>query len=423
MALLKSLVGLLAIPLVCAAPQAQSQSSSSVATASASSAAADPSSTASPDPLSTEETEALFQLHEDLVNIPSISDDEIECAEWLEEYLSAKDYYVERVPVTAGAEGRFNVFAYPQAIRDNGSWPEVLVTSHIDTVPPFIPFETREENGTTYHFGRGSVDAKGAVAPMLIATEKFLAARSAPASIGLLFVVGEETGGDGMQAFAQYAANTTFRAAIFGEPTESKLASGHKGALGLTLSVQGRSAHSAYPQLGLSAINYLSEAIVALNSLEPALPRSDVLGPSTLNVGTVRGGVATNVLAPNATAGVSIRIARSENGSVEVVRDMIAGMLAPIIQEVEARNGSFNATFSSAFYPAQILDTGVAGLQEAPVFYGTDIPSLPQVGLRYLYGAGTIEVAHTPDEQLPQDELVQAAEAYGLILRHLFPEN
>jgi acetylornithine deacetylase len=89
------------------------------------------------EPLTTEETDALYQLHENLVNIPSVSDDEIKCAEWLEEYLGGKGYFVEKVPVTAGAEGRFNVFAYPQAIKDNGSWPEVLVTSHIDTVSSF----------------------------------------------------------------------------------------------------------------------------------------------------------------------------------------------------------------------------------------------------------------------------------------------
>jgi acetylornithine deacetylase len=290
-------------------------------------------------------------------------------------------------------------------------------------VPPFIPFETREENGTTYHFGRGSVDAKGPVATMIIAAEKFLASREDTPSLGLLFVVGEETRGDGMRAFAEYASNTTFRAGIFGEPTEGKLATGHKGVLGLTLNVVGRSAHSAYPQLGLSAINYISEAIVALNSLEPALPRGDLLGPSTLNVGVVNGGLASNVIAPNATAALSIRIARSENGSVEVVRDMIAGMIQPIIQEVEERNGTFNATFGTTFYPAQILDVGVPGLEEAPVFYGTDIPLLPQVEKRYLYGTGTIEVAHTTNEQLSQDELVQGADAYVLILKHLFPES
>ncbi|KAF3011088.1 hypothetical protein E8E13_011263 [Curvularia kusanoi] len=418
-------LGFLVVSTVYAAPQAQSQvpSSASDAAATTTGSAGNPSLTVSPDALSPEETDALFQLHEDLINIPSISGDEIECAEWLGEYLDGKGYYVEKVPVTGGGEGRFDVFAYPQALRDNGSWPEVLVSSHIDTVPPFIPFEVREENGTTYHFGRGSVDAKAAIANMIIATEKFIASRDDTPSLGLLFVVGEEVSGDGMRAFAEYASNTTFRAGIFGEPTEGKLATGHKGTLGLTLSVVGRSAHSAYPQLGLSAINYLSEAIVAMNSLEPALPRSELLGPSTLNVGVIRGGLANNVVAPNATAGVSIRIARSENGSVEVVRDMIAGMIAPIIQEVEEKNGTFNATFGSSFYPAQILDTGVPGLEEAPVFYGTDIPLLPQVEERYLYGSGTIEVAHTPDEKLAREELIQGAEAYGLILRHLFPTS
>lgn len=258
---------------------------------------------------------------------------------------------------------------------------------------------------------------------MIIATEKFLASRDDTPSLGLLFVVGEETGGDGMRAFAEYASNTTFRAGIFGEPTEGKLASGHKGSVGLTLNVVGRSAHSAYPHLGLSAIHYLSEAIVALNSLEPALPRGDLLGPSTLNTGTIRGGLASNVVAPNATAGVSIRIARSQNGSVEVVRDMILGMISPIIREVEERNGTFNATFGGKGYPAQILDTDVEGLDVAPVFYGTDIPLLPQVEKRYLFGSGSIQVAHTPNEMLTRDELVEGAVAYGLILRHLFPES
>lgn len=255
---------------------------------------------------------------------------------------------------------------------------------------------------------------------MVVASRKFIESRSDSPSLGLLFVVGEETGGDGMRAFASYASNATFRAGIFGEPTESKLASGHKGTLGLTLDVVGRSAHSAYPWLGISAINYLSEAIVAMNSLEPALPRSELLGPSTLNVGVVEGGLASNVIAPNATAGVTIRIARSEEGSVEAVRDMVAGMISPIVQRAEAANATFNATFSTAYYPAQILDTDVPGLEEAPVFFGTDIPLLPQVEQRYLFGSGSIQVAHTPDEGLSQEELVRGAEGYGLILQHVF---
>lgn len=130
MAKLLSILGLLVTPLASAAPQVISSASVSGTSASVPVSSSSPSSF----PLTTEETDALYQLHEDLVNIPSISDDEIECAEWLEKYLGGKGYYVEKVPVTAGAEGRFNVFAYPRAIRDSGNWPEVLITSHIDTV-------------------------------------------------------------------------------------------------------------------------------------------------------------------------------------------------------------------------------------------------------------------------------------------------
>lgn len=290
-------------------------------------------------------------------------------------------------------------------------------------VPPFYPFERREVNGTVSHYGRGTVDAKGPVATMIIASHKFFESRSDTPRLGMLFVVSEETGGAGMKAFASYARNTTFRAGIFGEPTDGKLASGHKGSLGLTLDVKGKSAHSAYPWLGVSAINYLAEAIVALNMLEPALPRSDLLGATTLNTGRIQGGVAGNVVAESANASVSIRISRSEDDASSSVRDMITGMLSPIVTRAREAHATFDLIFSNATYPAQILDTDVEGLEVAPVFYGTDIPSLPQVKKRYLFGTGTIEVAHTPNEGLSQDELVQAAEAYGLILESLFPAN
>jgi acetylornithine deacetylase len=175
--------------------------------------------------------------------------------------------------------------------------------------------------------------------------------------------------------------------------------------------------------LGISAINYLAEAIVSLNALEPALPRSELLGPTTLNTGRIQGGVAGNVVAEAANASVSIRISRSEDDAVSVVRDMVTGMLSPIVARAKAMNATFDLIFSNSTYPAPILDTDVEGLEVAPVFYGTDIPSLPQVEKRYLYGTGTIEVAHTPNEGLSQDELVEAARGYELILRSLFPAN
>jgi acetylornithine deacetylase len=280
-------------------------------------------------------------------------------------------------------------------------------------VPPFYPFERREENGTVFHYGRGTVDAKGPIATMIIASHKFFGSRSDTPRLGMLFVVGEEIGGTGMKAFASYAQNTTFRACIFG----------HKGSLGLTLDIKGKSAHSAYPWLGISAINYLAEAIVALNALEPALPHSELLGATTLNTGLIRGGVAGNVVPESANASVSIRISRSEDDAVFTVRDMVTGMLSPLKARAEEANATFSLIWSNSTYPAPILDTDVKGLEIAPVFYGTDNPSLPQVEKRYLFGTGTIEVAHTPDEGLSQDELVQAAEGYGVILRSLFSVN
>ncbi|KAF2024033.1 hypothetical protein EK21DRAFT_118182 [Setomelanomma holmii] len=260
-------------------------------------------------------------------------------------------------------------------------------------VPPFYPFERREEHGTVFYYGRGTVDAKGPVATMIVASHKFLESRSDTPSLGMLFVVGEGTGGTGMKAFASYAKNTTFRAAIFGEPTEGKLASGHK------------------------------EAVVALNMLEPALPRSELLGATTLNTGLIRGGVAGNVVAEAANASVSIRNARSEDDAVSVVRDLIIGMFSPIVERAAEANATFSLIFANSTYPAPILDTDVEGLEIAPVFYGTDIPSLPQEEKRYLFGTGTIEIAHTPNEGLSQDQLVEAAEAYSVILRSLIPRR
>ncbi|KAH3973130.1 hypothetical protein HBH70_064760 [Parastagonospora nodorum] len=404
-------LGFLFAASVNAAPQASQALSASSVT---------PSPSASPS-LTSEERDELFQLHKELVNIPSISSDEVECADYISEYLEELGYYVEKVPVANTST--FNVFAYPSALKDEGVWPEVLITSHIDTVPPFYPFERREENGTIFHYGRGTVDAKGPVATMIIASHKFFQSRSNTPRLGMLFVVAEETGGAGMKAFASYAKNTTFRAGIFGEPTEGKLASGHKGSLGLTLDVKGKSAHSAYPWLGISAVNYLAEAIVVLNALEPALPQSELLGATTLNAGLIRGGVAGNVVPEAANASVSIRISRSEDDAVSTVQGMITRMLSPLITRAEEANATFSLIWSNATYPAPILDTDVEGLEIAPVFYGTDIPSLPQVEKKYLFGTGTIEVAHTPNEGLSQDELVQAAEAYGLILESLFPSN
>ncbi|KAF2109285.1 hypothetical protein BDV96DRAFT_502972 [Lophiotrema nucula] len=391
------------------------QSPSASASATSASFTSDPEAT-----LTADETKELFDFHKKLVKIPSTTFEEAEAIQFVFDYISDLGYYVEKVDVDGS---RYDVFAYPQAIKDEGTWPEVLITSHLDTVPPYIPFERREENGTIYHFGRGSVDAKGAVAPQIVAAHKFLQARTDTPSLGLLFVVGEETGGDGMKAFAKYAENVTFSAAIFGEPTESKLATGHKGSLGLTLNITGKAAHSAYEWLGVNAIDFLAEGITALNAVESVLPTSELLGNSTINVGRVSGGVASNVVPANANASVSIRVAQNITSAPDDISALIEEALAPLVRRAEHAGAIFNVTFAAGARPAIVLDTDIPGFEIGPVFYGTDIPSLPQVKKKYLYGPASIKVAHGPDEELTQDELVLAAEAYGTILAHIFPPS
>jgi acetylornithine deacetylase len=167
--------------------------------------------------------------------------------------------------------------------------------------------------------------------------------------------------------------------------------------------------------LGISAIDWL-----ALNEAQALLPWSELLGNSTLNVGQIAGGVASNIVPASANASASIRIA---NGTPDEIREILEKALWPVIGRAEQAGANLTLEFAETSYGAQVLDTGVPGLDIAPMQYGTDIPSLPQVEKRYLFGTGTIRVAHTPLEELTQDELVLMAEAYALILDHLFPSG
>lgn len=142
MVLLKSLIGLVALQLVSAAPQTPTMSSVSSSPSSSGSSSATS--------LSTEEVDELYSLHEKLVDIPSISGEEVECANFVSEYLTGLGYYVEQV--AAGNTGTYNVFAYPQELKDQGAWPEVLITSHIDTVR-IVPASHSSHNLTHGNIG------------------------------------------------------------------------------------------------------------------------------------------------------------------------------------------------------------------------------------------------------------------------------
>lgn len=267
-------------------------------------------------PILKSKSSPLLDLHKALIDHESITGNEQSVATWLTSYLEQQNFTVETqevTPKTATNGARNNIFAYVGKERRT----RALISSHIDVVPPYWPYERRGDE----IWGRGSVDAKGSVATQIRAVEELLAAgKLGEGDIAMLFVVGEETGGDGMVKANDLGL--AWETVIFGEPTELKLASGHKGIVGLEIKAKGKAGHSGYPQLGKNANSMLIPALYALQNVQ--LPWSEKYGNTTLNIGKIEGGVAANVIAEEAIAKISIRIADGTPAAVEkIVRDAI----------------------------------------------------------------------------------------------------
>ena len=333
-----------------------------------------------------------FELTRALVDIESTTHHEQPVVDFLFSHLSA---LVARYPgplerITA-APGRDNLFA---------CWgdPVVTLSTHMDTVPPFFP--SRED--ADFIWGRGSCDAKGILAAMVAATEKLLDARVR--NFGLLFVVGEERDSVGAQAAARTPRGSRFL--INGEPTENRLALGSKGALRYELVARGKLAHSAYPELGHSAIHTLLDVLQEIRQLP--LPEDSLLGPTTLNVGTISGGRAPNVVADEARAEIMFRVV----GDPAALR---AGVSAAADGRLEAREVLFT--------PALRLNE-LDGLATTVVAFTTDIPFFEGAwGEPFLIGPGSIHLAHTGDERIPKKELQGAVDIYTHMVRHLLHQG
>jgi acetylornithine deacetylase len=331
----------------------------------------------------------LFQLTRALIDIDSVTGRERGVADFLcarlRELAEPHGGTVERLPV---AGDRCNLFA---------AWgqPEVVLSTHMDTVPPFFPSGEDE----THVWGRGACDTKGGIAAMLAATAALLA--DGARGFGLLLVVGEETDSAGAEAANRDPRGSRFL--IDGEPTENRLALGSKGALYLALEARGRMAHSAYPELGESAIERLLDALERLRRVP--LPSEPVLGETTMNVGTLAGGVAPNVVADRARAEVMVRT---------------VGATAELRQRLFAAVGAGEGVRVSAIreVPAVHLRS-LPGFATTVVKYTTDIPRLPSWGEPFLLGPGSIHLAHTPEERVPKRELVEAAGLYRELVHRL----
>jgi acetylornithine deacetylase len=312
-----------------------------------------------------------------------------------ERWLAARGWRVTRIPVSPGRDCLFAEGARPA---------EVVLSTHLDTVPPYSP--PRLEGDRL--LGRGACDAKGIAAAMAVAAGRL---RDGGVPVGLLFVVGEETAHDGAHAAdaARPRVAPRARALVNGEPTESRLALGTKGALRFVLRAEGRAAHSAYPHLGDSATRRLVRLLADLERL--ALPEDPLLGATTLNVGGLAGGVADNVIAPWAEARCMARL-------VTPAADLRALLDRWLAAHPEAA-GPDGARASIAYgvtVPPVRLGT-VPGFETAVMAYATDVPALASWGTPYLFGPGSIHVAHTDHEYVEVAELRAAAGAYARIAR------
>ncbi|MEO6528086.1 MAG: M20/M25/M40 family metallo-hydrolase [Gemmatimonadaceae bacterium] len=322
-----------------------------------------------------------------LMSIESTSGGEHALMRGFGDVLEARGWSVTRIPV---AGGRIDLLA------TTGQGPYVTLSTHLDTVPPYIP----PRRDATHLYGRGSCDAKGIAAAMLCAAERL---RAGGSSVAMLFVVGEETAHDGAHAANVWANETNFPsiALVNGEPTESTLALGTKGAMRIIVRTAGEAAHSAYPHLGRSATRALVHLLAELDAL--ALPSDPLLGETTVNIGSLHGGVADNVVAPSAEARIMARLVSSADEVWKLFEQWSAGR-ATLERSVEI--------------PAMRLGT-LAGFPTSVVAFATDIPALAAWGTPYLFGPGSIHVAHRDDERVEIDELQTAAASYERIVRAL----
>jgi acetylornithine deacetylase len=326
-------------------------------------------------------------LAEWLMATDSTSGAETRLTDAFGEALAARGWSLTRVPAPGGREN---------LLATSGPGPYVTLSTHLDTVPPYLP--PRRERGHLY--GRGSCDAKGIAAAMVCAAERL---RRTDVSVALLFVVGEETAHDGAHAANDWAVANAFPsvALINGEPTESTLALGTKGAMRVVVRTEGEAAHSAYPQLGRSATRALVHLLAELDGL--ALPTDALLGETTINIGRLSGGVADNVVAPSAEARLMARLVTDADDVWSRLERWIAGR-ATLERGVEI--------------PAVRLGT-VAGYPTSVVAFATDIPALPAWGTPYLFGPGSIHVAHRDDEFVEIAELEAAVESYERLAREI----
>jgi len=325
-------------------------------------------------------------LTRQLVDIESITGNESAVGNYLYGGLCRLGYQTKKMPVE---ENRFNVYATSPDQRE----PTTIFSTHMDTVPPFIASSEDEKN----IYGRGSCDAKGIIAAQIAAAERL---RRDGIHVGLLFVVGEERDSLGAQVANEHAPSGC-KFLVNGEPTENRISLASKGTLRAEVTAKGRMAHSAYPELGESAIDKLIAALGRLRAMP--LPSDPEVGPCTLNIGLIEGGRAPNVIPDYAHADLLYRLV----GPSDKLRKQI----------LETAGSDVEVTFplELPFIRLRTID----GLPSMIAAFTTDIPRLTNWGKPLLIGPGSIHVAHTEGEYIEKKQLAEAIDLYCKIATQL----
>ena len=322
-----------------------------------------------------------------LLAIPSPTGQEHAVTAFLAQWLENDGWRVTRQAV---CDGRENIYAH------RGD-PVVVLSTHLDTVPPELPY--REDDQVIR--GRGACDAKGIVAAMISAADELVG--SGESRVGLLFVVDEEDGSAGARTAAALTPKGRFL--INGEPTDNRLVTAQKGTLKIILEVHGRAAHSGYPELGDSAIDRLLDALQRIRAID--LPVDPVLGPSTLNIGRIAGGVAPNVVAAHARAELLVRLVGRDEATPAAVR--------------AAAGPDVDVTFIPGLPPASA--PAIPGWPATTVAFASDLAVHESWGTCYQMGPGSIHVAHTPEEHIRKEELRAGATLYVKLVRTLLGQR
>jgi len=328
----------------------------------------------------------VFKLTRELIDIPSVTGEEFQIGTSLAELLNRRGYQVDLQEIESD---RANLIA------TTGAQPKIVLSTHMDTVPPYIAASEDDE----FIYGRGACDAKGIIAAQIAAAEKLRA--DGVTEIGLLFTVDEEVTSAGAKALNELPLASSCRYLINGEPTDNRLAIGTKGSLQVTIKTQGRAAHSAYPEEGESAIEKLLDVLGDVRRIE--WPMDGTFGGTTCNIGVISGGTRANVVPDEARTVLQIRLATSGQAAKDLLEQAVGGRAS--------------LEYKSVHDPVRLH--ALAGFESTIVRFTTDIPYLAKWGTPLLIGPGSILDAHTEHERVEKKELLRAVDIYEDLVRRL----